>query len=136
MDTGIFNKSGLPDGNNLMNKILVIDDEPEILELTGKFLRKNGYQVFTALDAKDGWNKIIREKPDLILLDIIMPHKDGFTLLRELQANDSTRTIPVIILSAKGETGSIIEAQKYGALDYFIKPCDVPQILRYIKKYI
>ncbi len=119
-----------------MNKILVIDDEPEILELTGKFLRNHGYKVFTALDAKEGLDKVNREKPDLILLDIIMPHKDGFTLLRELQANDSTRQIPVIILSAKGESKSIIEAQQLGALDYFIKPCDGPQLLKYIKKYI
>lgn len=117
-------------------KIIVIDDEPEILELTGKLLRNKGYEVSTALDAKEGMDKINREKPDLILLDIIMPHKDGLTLLRELKANDSTRQIPIIILSAKGESRSIIEAQKYGAVDYFIKPCDGPQLLKYIKKYI
>lgn len=120
----------------MRNKILVIDDEPEILELTGKLLRNHGYEVFTALDAKEGGDKIDREKPDLILLDIIMPHKDGVTLLRELKANKSTRQIPVVILSAKGEFRSIIEAQKYGALDYFIKPCDGLQLLKYIKKYI
>ena len=119
-----------------MKKILVVDDDPEILELTKKGLEANGYKAILALDGVEGLNKAMEEKPDLILLDIIMPNKDGFEMLRELKANAFTRDIPVIMLSAKGETDFLLKGEKFGAVDYFIKPCDWQELLNHIKRYV
>jgi DNA-binding response OmpR family regulator len=118
-----------------MKTVLVVDDEQEILDFTQKRLKRWGYRVLTARDGDEGFEKALRDKPDLILLDIRMPKKDGFELLRELKSEASTRLIPVIMLSAKGETSSLRSGLGGGAIDYFIKPCDWEKLLQYIKKY-
>jgi DNA-binding response OmpR family regulator len=119
-----------------MKKILVVDDDPDIVGMTKKRLEKSGFKVFTALDGKEGMKKVLEEGPDLILLDIIMPHKDGFTMLRELKSSADTSSIPVIVLSGKGESDSLFKDDNLGAVDYFIKPCDWGELLKYIKKYV
>ena len=119
-----------------MSKILVVDDDLEILNLTKRLLERNGYQVYIAKDAKECLNTVKTVRPDLIILDIIMPERDGISLLNELKGKDSTWDIPVIMLSAKGATDSLLEAQQEGALDYFIKPCNWDQLLQYINKYL
>jgi len=119
-----------------MNKILVVDDDLEILDLTKKLLERNGYAVSIARNAEECLAEIRKERPDLIILDIIMPERDGISLLNELKGTDSTWDIPVVMLSAKGATNSLFEAQQEGALDYFIKPCNWDQLLAYIKKYL
>lgn len=119
-----------------MKKILVVDDEPEVVEMTRKRLEKSGFKVLTALDAKEGLKRVYADEPDLILLDIIMPNKDGFTMLRELKNDVSTSSIPVIVLSAKGEYDALLKGENFGAIDYFIKPCDWAELLKYIKKYV
>ena len=119
-----------------MKKILIIDDDADILELTQKRLERYGYRVLAAKDGAQGLIKVREEKPDLILLDIVMPNQDGFTILRELKKSEATRRIPVIMLTAKSETKSIFEGEEYGAIDYFIKPCDWQELVRYIRKYL
>ena len=119
-----------------MDTILIIDDDPEIVEFTKKRLERSGYRVLGALDGTEGVAIAIKEKPDLILLDIMMPLKDGYTVLRELKENGATRDTPVIMLTAKSGSGSVLECQECGATDYFIKPFDWEELLRYIKKYI
>jgi DNA-binding response OmpR family regulator len=116
-------------------KILAVDDEPEVLEFLQRRLEKYGYAVVTAGDGVEGIQSSRKENPDLILLDIMMPHKDGMTMLRELQADESTRRIPVIMVTAKGETNSVLEGQSFGATDYIIKPFDFDELLRYIRRY-
>ncbi|HOW42434.1 MAG TPA: response regulator [Candidatus Omnitrophota bacterium] len=116
-------------------KILAVDDEPEVLEFLQKRLEKYGYAVVTAGDGVEGILSSRKENPDLILLDIMMPNKDGMTMLRELQADESTRRIPVIMVTAKGETNSVLEGQSFGATDYIIKPFDFDDLLRYIRRY-
>jgi len=119
-----------------MKKILVVDDDPDIIALTKKRLEAGGYQVIAAQDGAEGFNKATEENPDLILLDIVMPKKDGFAMLEDLKKNLSTRDIPVIILSAKGETDSLFKGEKFGAVDYFIKPFDWQELLQFIKRYV
>lgn len=118
-----------------MKTILVVDDEQEILDLTKRRLEKWGYQVITACDGEQGLERALGHKPDLILLDITMPKKNGFALLEELKKKEATRLIPVIMLSGKGETYSLREGETGGAIDYFIKPCDWDELLSYIRKY-
>jgi len=118
------------------NKILVIDDEPEVVELLKKRLERIGYQVITATDGMGGFKKACEQKPDLILLDIIMPEVDGLTVLRRLRAEEATCEIPVIMVTAKGRTDSIFEAQRYRATDYIIKPFEWSELLKLIKRYL
>jgi two-component system alkaline phosphatase synthesis response regulator PhoP len=118
------------------HKILAIDDEPEVVELLKKRLEKAGYEVVTATGGKEGFKKAIEQKPDLILLDIIMPEVDGLTVLRKLKTEETTTRIPVIMVTAKGMTGSIFEAKSYGATDYIIKPFQWNELLRFVKRYL
>lgn len=115
--------------------ILIVDDEPEVLEIVSRRLQKEGFRTRTALDGNEGMARVSEEKPDLVLLDIMMPNKDGFTMLKELQSAPQTRGIPVIMVSAKSETDSLFQGQQMGATDYLIKPIDFQELLRYIRKY-
>ena len=119
-----------------MHKILVIDDEPDVVWSLKKILEARGYQVITAGNGVDGLEKASRDNPDLILLDIMMPRKNGFKVLQELKADDATRDIPVLFLSVKSETTSLMEGQRLHATDYIIKPYKTEDLLKYIKKYL
>jgi adenylate cyclase len=114
--------------------ILVVDDEPDILEYLKKRLESRDYQVITASDGIEGLKKANNQDVDLVLLDIVMPNKDGFTMLRELKSRESTRDIPVIIVSARRDTKSILEGQNLGSFDYFLKPFDFEELLKHIRK--
>jgi len=119
-----------------MKKILIVDDDPDILVLSKKKLEANGYSVITAADGIQGYKKATEEKPDLIILDITMPHKDGITLLRELRSCNLTWNMPIIMLSGRGSSSTLFECEKYKTTDYFIKPCDWDELLKTIQKYL
>ena len=110
-------------------KLLVIDDERELAELVKKRFEANGYEVVTAFDGAAGLQKVSSEKPDLVILDIMMPKIDGWEVLRRLRSNKATRSLPVIMLTAKGETDDILKAQRDQATDYFIKPFESQELL-------
>lgn len=116
-------------------KILVIDDEPDLLELVKKRLEASGYKVVTAQNGIEGFEKAKEEKPNLILLDIMMP-VDGFKVLTQLKADRDTSYIPTIMLTYKGESALIFEAERLGATDYVIKPFDSKTLLSLIKRYV
>ena len=120
----------------MKKKILIVDDEPDSVAFLKKRLVEDNFHAISAEDGEEGLKKAVKEKPNLILLDLVMPKKDGFTMLRELKANESTKEIPVVVLSVKPESGSIFTGQEYGAVDYIIKPCDIQTILKYINRYI
>ena len=115
-------------------KILLVDDEPDFVEMTKMRLEAQDYEVETAFDGNSGIYAAQRENPDLILLDVMMPGVDGFAVLRELRKNSATRSIPVIMLTAKGETKSIFKAQELRANDYLIKPCESEELLSVVRK--
>ena len=117
-------------------KILVIDDEPEVVELLKHYLERCGYEVITAKDGSEGFEKACSQKPDLILLDIIMPKIDGLTVLRQLRVEDSTCKLPIILLTAKSGIDDIFEAELYRTTDYIVKPFDLNELLKLIKKYL
>ena len=121
--------------NKEKRKILVVDDEAELVEMLRMRLEANGYEVVTAYDGEDGLAQAEKEKPDLILLDIMMPKMDGLVVLSRLKSNLETNFIPVIMLTAKGDTSAIMEAQRSFATDYAIKPFEPKHLLSLIEKY-
>lgn len=90
-------------------RILAVDDTPENLEILRLRLEANGYEVMTAADGEEGLVKVREFKPDLILLDIMMPKLDGISVVRTLKQDASLRSIPVILVTAKADTRDVIE---------------------------
>ena len=107
-----------------------------ILELVAFRLKAAGYKVITASNGFEGLGRIFADKPDLVILDIMMPKMDGWQVLKSLRQNEKTRDLPVIMLTAKGDMNSLDEGKHQKATDYFIKPFEIEELLTYIKKYI
>jgi DNA-binding response OmpR family regulator len=103
-------------------KILVVDDEIYIVHILDFSLGMEGYQVITALDGEQGLEKAHSERPDLIVLDIMMPKLDGYETCKALKADPATKGIPVILLSAKGRNMDQKIGFEVGADDYITKP--------------
>lgn len=116
-----------------MYKILVVDDEPNILELIRYNLEKEGYQVLLATNGISGVEIAQKEKPDLILLDVMLPQLDGLSVCRELRSNDDTRKIPIIMLSARSEEFDKVLGLEMGADDYVTKPFSSRELIARIK---
>lgn len=113
-------------------KILIVDDEPEILILLTSRLEANNYDVFTAKDGESCLKTAALEKPDLIILDLLMPGMSGIEVCKRLKADENTRKIPIIILTAAGTQMQSIGLEK-GAAYFLIKPVDSDQLLSKIK---
>jgi len=116
-------------------RILLIDDEKDLVKLVVIRLEAAGYEVITAYGGQEGLDKAKIEKPNLILLDIMMPGMDGFEVLHKLKNDTETVNIPVIMLTAKGESQSLFAAQDLKATDYIIKPFETEELLRLVKRY-
>ena len=112
-------------------KILIIDDEPEFVEMLKMRLEKSGYNVVTAGNTDEAMD-IIKCGPDLVLLDIMMPRVDGYTLYRQLKKDDATKSIPVIVVTAKPEMKELFQAE--GVTDYLVKPIDDEELMATIEK--
>lgn len=111
----------------MAKKILVVEDEEVLLDVLQSKLKKEGYEVFVARDGEQGFNKIKKEKPDLILLDIIMPKMGGFEVMREVVKIPELAKIPIIVISNSGQPVEIDEATRLGARDFLIKAEFNPQ---------
>lgn len=114
-------------------KILVVDDEEHILELISFNLTNNGYKVIKANNGIDVVRLAIEEKPKLILLDLMIPGKDGYDVCREVRSNSEIRNIPIIMLTAKSEELDKILGLELGADDYITKPFSVRELLARVK---
>lgn len=111
-----------------MSKILVIDDDASIVELIKVNLEIQGHGVFTAADAVSGIALANQEQPDLIILDLMMPEVDGFTACQRLRQNESTKEIPVLMLTALSTTDNKVQGFNAGADDYLTKPFELPEL--------
>ncbi len=117
-------------------KILIVEDDRTTIKIITHILEQHNYKVESTSDAEDGLKISLKEKPDLILLDIMLPGMDGFQLLAKLQATEETSRIPVIILSSLSGEKDILKGLERGATDYILKPFS-PQILFFkIKKIL
>jgi len=100
-----------------MAKILIVEDDRFLRELIARKLKNEGYEVLEAVDGEEGLKRIKEEKPDLILLDLILPGIDGFEVLAKTKENTETAQIPVIILSNLGQREEVERGLKLGAID-------------------
>lgn len=112
-----------------MKRILVIDDLPENVFLLQDRLETEGFEILTAYDGKSGINKAVNELPDLILLDVMMPEKNGIEVCKTLVNNPSTASIPVILVTAKSGAEDTKEGLEAGAFDYIKKPFNKVELL-------
>ena len=115
-------------------KILAVDDERHIVRLVEVNLARAGYQVVTAFDGREALQKVEAEKPDLIVLDVMMPYMDGFEVLRNLKANPETAEIPVIMLTAKAQDADVFRGWQSGVDCYLTKPFNPMELLTFVKR--
>lgn len=123
----------------MKQKILIIEDEKVLSELLEKKIKKEGYEVSIAVDGKDGLELMKKEKPDLVLLDIIMPKMDGFEVMEEMNKHPelNLKKIPVVIVSNSGQPVEIDRALTLGIRDYLIKTqFDPMEVIDKIKEQI
>jgi len=118
----------------MAKKILIIDDEPDLVTVLRARLESQKFAVVTAGDGVEGLKKVEEEHPDLIILDVLMPRMDGFTFILELKKNPETKMIPVIVLTAKEMMSDLFKLE--GVPDYIVKPFNVEELLARVKKYI
>jgi DNA-binding response OmpR family regulator len=114
-------------------KILVVDDEPSIVQTLQDRLEMNEYTVVTACNGREGLKKAQQEKPDVILLDVIMPIMDGHEMLEILRKQPGCEGISVIMLTARSQTHDIARANACGIDDYIVKPFDLSELLEKIE---
>jgi len=117
-------------------KILIVDDEPNIVRTVADRLRMTGYEVVTAGDGQEGLERALEERPDLILLDIIMPGLDGYATLERLGQMEETRGIPVIMLTARSQAEDVQRATSSGAADYVVKPFDLVALMEKMERVL
>jgi DNA-binding response OmpR family regulator len=118
----------------MAKKILVVDDDKNIAQFLVTILRGNGYEVVTAMDGTQAVMRAHREKPDLILLDIMMPGGDGFNVCDKLRLSANTSSIPIIVLSASEQIGIPTRARQAGACCFLKKPFDVDDLMARVGK--
>jgi twitching motility two-component system response regulator PilG len=117
-------------------KILIVEDEEHLLELESLLLATNGYEVKGVLDGPSALEVVASMKPDLILLDIMLPFMDGYEVCRQIKANDATRHIPVIMLSAKKSKEDIVKGEQAGADWYITKPFKSVMVLETVQRLL
>ncbi len=115
-----------------MLHVLIIDDSPTEIHVFKSILEKHEIQVSVATNGEEGIEKAIASKPDLILMDVVMPGKNGFQATRDLSRNPQTSEIPVIIITTKDQETDKIWGRRQGAKDYIVKPADEQDLINRI----
>ena len=115
-------------------KILAVDDERHIVRLIQVNLERAGYQVMTAFDGPEALKKVEADKPDLIVLDVMMPRMDGFEVLKRLKAKPETSEIPVIMLTAKAQDADVFRGWSSGVSAYLTKPFNPLELITFVKR--
>ena len=112
-----------------MQKILIVEDERDIADLVGFNLERAGYEVLKAHDGITGADIAINQRPDLVILDLMLPGKDGYGVFKELRRDSRSRDIPVIMLTARAQTEDRIQGLEAGADDYLTKPFSPKELM-------
>ncbi len=119
-----------------MTHVLIIDDSPTEVHVFERMLQANDIEVSVAINGEEGIEKAIEMKPDCILMDVVMPGKNGFQATRDLSRNPATSAIPVIIITTKDQETDKIWGMRQGAKDYIVKPADERDLIDRIKKVL
>jgi len=117
-------------------KILLVDDSGTTLMMEKMILNKGPYDLVTAKDGEEGVAKALKENPDLILLDIVMPKMDGFEACRRLRAEESTKETPIIMVTTRGEVENVEHGYELGCTDYVTKPINSLELMTKVKNYL
>ena len=117
-------------------KILLVDDSTTMLMMERMALAGSGYQLLAAMDGEEAVKAARDQKPDLILLDIVLPKMDGFEVCRRLRSEDPTRDIPIIMVSTRGEERNIEKGFDSGCTDYVLKPLSGMELLTRVKSLL
>src|SRR2546430_4976689 len=119
----------MPPPNAPLHRILVVDDEPDITALVAYHLAKAGYRVITATNGKDALQTAREERPDLVVLDLMLPDVSGYDVLAELRRRDETREIGILLLTARHKEVDRVRGLTLGADDYLLKPFSPPELV-------
>ncbi len=117
-------------------KILVVDDEEITTELAKKFLERHGFDVVCAFDGEAALELAHSESPDLILLDVMLPKLDGFEVCEQLKSEDSFKSVPILMFTAKGLSKDIERGKEVGADEYIVKPFSGRALVATIRKHL
>ncbi len=117
----------------MAEKVLIIDDDLDTLRLVGLMLQRQGYQISAATNGEQGLTKALEERPDIILLDVMMPDMDGYEVTRRLRKNPTTKTTPILMFTAKTQLDDKVTGFEVGADDYLTKPTHPSELQAHIK---
>jgi len=120
----------------MAKKILLVDDSNTVLLMERMILNHEGYELVTASNGQEGVDKAIAEKPDLILMDVVMPDINGFEACRRLRARDDTRNIPIIMVTTRSEATNVQTGFESGCSDYVTKPINGLELVTKIKNHL
>jgi len=118
------------------NTILIADDDPNIVDLLFGYLQRSGFAVSTAKDGASALEVIDQVKPDLILLDVMMPKLDGFEICRQLKTNEATKNVPIIFITALADIGNKVKGLELGAIDYITKPLQLEELMARLTNHL
>ena len=120
-----------------MAKILLVEDDVTLVKMYERKFLSDGYEVSIAYDGLEGLEKVAKEKPDLVLLDIMLPKLDGLAMFKKMRSQSETFSTPVILLTNFGQEDAIFECYKLGAIDYMVKADVTPQqVVDKVKKFL
>lgn len=119
-----------------MSRIFVIDDDPELLMMVGMILRRAGHETILASDSVEGADRLIKEKPDLLILDLMMPHMSGFEVCRKIRSTPTVSDLPIMILTARIQENDRAAAFDSGATDYMTKPITSRQLTSRVEQLL
>lgn len=129
-------RRGAPSSSTGRKKILIVDDSFTAIMMAQAILSKRAYQIITARDGREAIDKALQERPDLILMDVVMPNLNGFQACMRLRSMDSTKNIPIFLLTTRGEAESVAQGFSSGCTAYLSKPLDGAELLAKVKSYL
>lgn len=116
-------------------RVMIVDDEADLVETMATILELNGYDAIKVMDGADVVTAAVVEQPGLILLDVMLPHKTGWMLCKELQGNPLTAPIPIVMVSARSQREDVEKGLQAGAKDYLIKPFMIDELLEMVSRW-
>jgi len=119
-----------------MAKVMVVDDAYSELQIMETILRSVGHDVLTYLDGEQPKEKIVKERPDVVLLDIVMPRRNGFEVLRSLRKDERTKQTRVVVVSSKNQESDRVWGMRQGADEYLPKPFTSEQLLTIVRRFL